>query len=1139
MTSLSLVNGWRAGPLLEVVLGSQVARLGVSARVTHNNIILGCSRTVEAGGVWIHGVGAAPDCLSQAPPGAGTFTIDAILGNSGNDPIITHIDRPSRNGRRAYQEEFLIEPPSPVKRQRLRLEAVAEAAQPQPLQQQWEPVDPGRYQFDLGWGEDEGTQQPRQPRVFKPSDAALHRFRDRRDEYLRVVMSRDGFMDDLCHVCRDPAIASSIRCQDCFGDEMLCEGCCVVRHATHPLHRIEKWNGEFFAKCQLSELGLRVQLGHHPGQRCAVPRPAHSNFWVLHTNGFHRVNLDICGCELAGVSGAPDIQMLQAGWFPATDDSPRTCVTFACLDLFLASTLQAKTTMYDFYSMLEKMTDHTGIKPPNRYAVFLRVCREYRHLLMLKRAGQGHEEGGVMATKPGGLAVLCPCCPRPGVNIPTDWENAPAESRFLYITFLAIDACFRLKRRLVSNEIKDAPLGPGWSYMVESAPYREFLRTATNQNEMSTCSGLAALDYANTKFSRGYSATGVGMGVCARHEFVQPTGVGDLQKGERYVNMDYIFASILRHLHAGLPKIISYDIVCQWWKNLAKRLKELPPLACQLAYSLNTVPGSAQTNGEGIERPWAHLGGVASSTREMGPGSREDVLNCHLGNWNWDKLVNLADRLRIRLDREMDEYETQSESFNNFSGQQAKRVPEWQRMIEEWEADPAGKKDPYEKTHRGITEKDVLLRLEKAEAERVKAGIPSVHTVSPCSFIAAGLEVEEEQMRRRVRLQIQRKKAGTTTQEISIVALRRKLTRTVGRLRVLQQTYTPASIMALNTRDAPEGEHVENEPLFLPSALSAEQRQQEPLNSLAVIEDSLRDAQCSTALDDLRRYLHVKSRVLTYKRHQARHQGANTRARAIVEQNEAKIRLHSEKYQDAWEAKRRLAGGDPARVGWSVLRAQDIRCMGDEEQSPKEREKKRRQTERRERQEDVLRELGELAPLTGEEQLERAMRGENVREISWIWTGTGTTGEPDMDNALRIEWSKAYARCRRWDEEIKLLREEQRRLPISLNHRADEWEARARSVPMGVLPVSQQAKGAIAYALKQAAMFRDLARRAEVTRTEVRLGRGKRRVPVISDDMDVDEAEDEGWEEDGEELDDCRGDVSDEEHILDGGLEDD
>jgi hypothetical protein len=80
--------------------------------------------------------------------------------------------------------------------------------------------------------------------------------------------------------------------------------------------------------------------------------------------------------------------------------------------------------------------------------------------------------------------------------------------------------------------------------------------------------------------------TGVGIGVCARHEFVQPNGVGDLQRGERYVvhrhrqmfetnllwpsfaKMDYIFGSILRHKDPRLRKIISYDIVCQWWKYL-------------------------------------------------------------------------------------------------------------------------------------------------------------------------------------------------------------------------------------------------------------------------------------------------------------------------------------------------------------------------------------------------------------------------------------------------------------------------------------------------------------------------------------------------------------------------------------------
>lgn len=50
---------------------------------------------------------------------------------------------------------------------------------------------------------------------------------------------------------------------------------------------------------------------------------------------------------------------------------------------------------------------------------------------------------------------------------------------------------------------------------------------------MSTCSGLAALDQANTKFNRGYTTTGAGVCVCGHHELVQPEGAVNLQKGER------------------------------------------------------------------------------------------------------------------------------------------------------------------------------------------------------------------------------------------------------------------------------------------------------------------------------------------------------------------------------------------------------------------------------------------------------------------------------------------------------------------------------------------------------------------------------------------------------------------------------
>ncbi|KAJ7626018.1 hypothetical protein FB45DRAFT_750195, partial [Roridomyces roridus] len=300
-----------------------------------------------------------------------------------------------------------------------------------------------------------------------------------------------------------------------------------------------------------------------------------------------------------------------------------------------------------------------------------------------------------------------------------------------------------------------------------------------------------------------------------------------------------------------------------------------------------------------------------------------------------------------------------------------------------------------------ISEKEVLLELERQDAERVKAGIPKIHNVSPSSFIAAGLEVEDEQ--RQVRAQIELKKARTTAQEIDIAALRRKLGRNVARLRVLQQTYTPASIVALNARDVPEGENMENEPLFLPSALSAAQRSTEPLAGLAVMEDMLRDAQCEGALEDLRRLLTVKSRLLTYKQTEARHQGMNTRARSIVNRNEVKIRLHSEKYQNAWEAKRRLCGGDPGLVGWPLLMREDIQCMEDAAEVERQADRRSTQAARRRAREEQLRGIGELLPLTEEEQTrERAEAergGESVRQVSWIWAGAGAgCGKEDLED---------------------------------------------------------------------------------------------------------------------------------------------
>jgi hypothetical protein len=44
--------------------------------------------------------------------------------------------------------------------------------------------------------------------------------------------------------------------------------------------------------------------------------------------------------------------------------------------------------------------------------------------MALKRAGRGHDPGGIDATSNGELTVECPACPHPGRNLPDGWEKA-------------------------------------------------------------------------------------------------------------------------------------------------------------------------------------------------------------------------------------------------------------------------------------------------------------------------------------------------------------------------------------------------------------------------------------------------------------------------------------------------------------------------------------------------------------------------------------------------------------------------------------------------------------------------------------------------------------------------------------------
>lgn len=51
--------------------------------------------------------------------------------------------------------------------------------------------------------------------------------------------------------------------------------------------------------------------------------------------------------------------------------------------------------------------------------------------------------------------------------------------RWIYSVFLAIDANFRLKRRVISTDSKDPGLSNGWGYFVDERRYKDYLANSS------------------------------------------------------------------------------------------------------------------------------------------------------------------------------------------------------------------------------------------------------------------------------------------------------------------------------------------------------------------------------------------------------------------------------------------------------------------------------------------------------------------------------------------------------------------------------------------------------------------------------------------------------------------------------------
>ncbi|PBK62350.1 hypothetical protein ARMSODRAFT_1024951 [Armillaria solidipes] len=733
-------------------------------------------------------------------------------------------------------------------------------------------------------------------------------------------------------------------------------------------------------------------------------------------------------------------QIMQNGWYPVTTKDPQSCTTFECLDNFRLLNILVNVNVRDYVSVLEQSTDP--------------MSRQWAYLKQLRRAGIGHLEDGLQSAEEGSVAVQCWACPQEGVNLPPDWEKVPEKEQYLFRLFVGMDANFCMKSRLRqwNKHKQDCPLYEGLGYQVLPKPYFEHLRNHVKEVDISTCVAFAALMQKETKMSTGLRCTGVGACVCTRHELIRPTGVGDLLKGERYANMDFVFWSALKGVWLK-QVMLSYDIGCQYKINLNERWKKLPKdlqlqtdsgeafirlnidvalpvwhgndheLSCRTLYLLKYKEGSGKMDREGVKWVWPDLNQMAMQTKEMHPEVRHDALEDKGDRHNFRKNIGLGYILDRRLKLVLEESNIQDKAFDDIDSTLKEDLhAEWAAVIDAWKHNNT-QPNPYmsrSKAKATVSEAEVRLKLHQDELAELAKGAQAVKGKSVTAFLTAALELEDMQYmilftgfntHSKWREQCPRASSGILQKAERVSGTAKDIMPRVMALIEEEEFHHDAEQVA------PKAEEVR---LWLPSHVPESERVFVCDNDLFDMEFQLREGQCTDALASLCTRLFTKQHLMKYWNNNVTGQYMSTRARTMIQSIGNRIKAAAAKYHRAQAAMKDLRG-EEACGQFRALEKDDVAPVQEAESDDK-----------------VTRKLGRLGDRESHSQKSKLSK----KDMFWIWTESGGPEDDDMvllHESVHVEWSKALARHDQWREEVKLLREEMRRVLQSLRWEALEW----------------------------------------------------------------------------------------------------
>ena len=126
-------------------------------------------------------------------------------------------------------------------------------------------------------------------------------------------------------------------------------------------------------------------------------------------------------------------------------------------------------------------------------------------------SGLGHEKEAEL--QPGGLAIFCPACPQPGINLSEEWDQDPKRCvafvhadnlvlmiiRWLYTRSIVIDGNFSAEHLKMRRPEEDIALSPGGRYMVEPERYESHLNTGKEIKQV--CALFRKISYLNSNIT--------------------------------------------------------------------------------------------------------------------------------------------------------------------------------------------------------------------------------------------------------------------------------------------------------------------------------------------------------------------------------------------------------------------------------------------------------------------------------------------------------------------------------------------------------------------------------------------------------------------------------------------------------------